>query len=455
MDLNGGNVTQVTSAGKVDDAEWSVDGRIFTHWEQPEGICFNCLVTVDGTDIADAGGKGTIQEFLPFWTNDGHRVELGSGDVNGSGNDDIFLVGENFPDLFYFLTNSPGNDRNPDTAATCGPTHGIYPQYGSIEAAKTTETNEAPADNQLSNGAFVIGYTGDIGSIMQKDFDQACSKLEVECLKGESITELADKGVDAIIDASNRWDVMGSHSAIHDTVERGIPLFILNAETDDQGVYNLSAEHEIYMTTLHWMFQQMEGQGKFLYYNFGDSTYIQYQIDSVLTEYPGVTAIKKPADYSGNSFTQQQIAAMVAEDPNLSAIWATEQLNDIFWSINDNSNNHHPLTECMARKDEFINWKNVLDSGSDFQCIAQVRPGGTAYEGIYVAYYYLSGLKFKPDAFFAGSNNTLRYDIPVITNAELPTWIGEKLEPLRVSDNGFLELPPMTPNEIKARWFEE
>ena len=62
MDLDGSNMLQVTTGGTVHDAEWTVDGRIFTHWDQPDGICSNCVVTSDGTEVTDAGGKGTIQE---------------------------------------------------------------------------------------------------------------------------------------------------------------------------------------------------------------------------------------------------------------------------------------------------------------------------------------------------------------------------------------------------------
>jgi TolB protein len=448
MDMDGTNRLKVTHAGKVFDAEWSVDGRIFTHWEQPEGICNNCLVTADGSQVSDAGGKGTIQEFRPFWTADGDRVELISGDIHGTGNEDVFLVGDIFPDIFYPLTNSPGNDRNPDTARMCGPTHGVYPQFGADPEEKTVNI---PVDI----GSLVIGYTGSIGAIEQNDIDQACAELELECVKGENITELADKGVDAIVIASNRWDITGSYPAIHDAAERGIPLFILNAESNEPGVINLSAEHEIYASTFNWIFQQMNGEGKFIYYNFGDNEYIQNEVDSALVHYPEIIGVKMAADYNGNSFTQQDITGMIISDPELDAVWSTEKMNDIFWGINDPAAPRRLPAECMARKDELISWKILMDSGSDFQCITHIRPGGTAYEGIYVAFYYLSGLKFKSDAFYENSTNTLHYDIPVITNAELPKWIGPPMDSLREGDYGLLSLPPMTADEIKARWFEE
>lgn len=445
MNLDGSKSARLTNGGIVHGVEWSVDGRIFTAWEQPDGICFNCIVTADGTDIQDAGGKGTIQQFLPFWTLDGQRVEMGSGDINGTGHEDIFLVGENFPDLFLFLTSQVGNNRNPDTAFKCGPLRGNYPQYSQTPPA---------TDPQPSRQSLVIGYTGSINPQNQLDIDTACTELAVQCVHGENITQLADLGVDAIVNSSNKWDATGSYPAVHDAVGRGIPVFMLNAEIHEKGVYNLSAEDEIYTTAWTWMFKTMGDQGEFVYYNFGDNGYIQNLLDQLLKEYPDITAIKKNADYNGNSFTPQDITEMIASNPNLKAIWSSEHMNDVFWGINNKSNSHLPLTECMARKDELIAWKNEIDAGSAFQGIAFIRPGGTAYEGIHVAYLFLNGSRFKADALVGVGSNTLRYDIPVITNETLPDWIGPKLDGLLVVDYGLLQLPPMTPEEIKAKWFD-
>lgn len=450
MDLDGGNKVQVTQGGNVGDASWSVDGRIFAHWNQPDGICFNCILSADGKDIQDAGGKGEIQEYLPFWTIDGARVEMVAGDIQGTGREDIFLVGENFPDLFFFLTRDAANNRNPDAPFLCGPERGSAEQVSSTEPA---ETGVSAQSNTAER--FTIGYTGSINPMMQKDFDTACAELDVNCVHGENIQDLIEQRVDAIVNASNRWDVMGSYPAIHEAAEQGIPFFNLNAEINEPGVYNLSAEHEIYRTVLNWMFQKMNGQGEFVYYNVGGSEYIQNEVDSALKDYPVITAVKKEADYQGNTFSEQDITKLVEASPNLGAIWSSEPSNNIFWGINNAKTSQYPLAECLARKDELIAWKNIVDGGSTFQCMAFIRPGGTAYEGIYAAFYSLSGYKFKTDAFFPGSNNTLRYDFPVITNVELPDWIGDRMDALRVGDSGFLQLPPMSAEEIKAMWFEE
>lgn len=450
MDIDGSNPAQVTAGGRANGVDWSVDGRIFTTWEQPDGICFNCLVTVDGTDIADAGGKGTIREFLPFWTVDGERVELGAGDIFNQGNEDVFIVSENIPDLFYFLTSSPGNDRDPDTAAMCGPTHGIYPQYGSDQPS-TTDAGTSP----LPGGSFTIGYTGAIDSLMQGDFDTACAELRIECVHGESVSALTEQGVDAIVNASSRWDVYGSGPAVHEAVAHGIPVFMLNAESDEPGVYNLSVEKEVAATSLTWMVKNLNGQGEIAIYNFGDSGYMQNIVEGILKGNPGITTLNFTPSYEGsNPFSDGEVQTLLTDHPNLGAIWSSEAQRDLFWLVQDDKLKNKPYFECEAKKEMLISWKNAMDAGNPLQCISFIRPGGTAYEGIYVAFFYLNGSRFRADAFAEGSSNTLRYDLAVLTNQNLPEWIGPKLEALRGGESELYTFPPMTPAEIKSTWFE-
>jgi hypothetical protein len=48
--------------------------------------------------------------------------------------------------------------------------------------------------------------------------------------------------------------------------------------------------------------------------------------------------------------------------------------------------------------------------------------------------------------------NSLRYDFPVITNENLEEWLA-KLDTLQRGEWDFLKIPPMSPEEIRERWF--
>ncbi len=122
MQSDGGNVKQLTDNGQMDGFLWTVDGRIFSGWgwNDLEQFCHNCVMNADGSNIEDAGGKGELQRIMPYWTADGQRVEVGNVDFF-TGDNEIYLVGEIYPDMFLNLTNNPADDRNPVWPALCGP----------------------------------------------------------------------------------------------------------------------------------------------------------------------------------------------------------------------------------------------------------------------------------------------------------------------------------------------
>lgn len=117
-DLKNNTIRQLSEDGKVYSASWTIDGQIFANWDNPEKKCFNCVMDADGSNIHDAGGKGEIQRYLPFWTLDGNRVEVAVLD-NLTGDNEICLVSEIFPDIFLNLTNNPADDKNPDWPPAC------------------------------------------------------------------------------------------------------------------------------------------------------------------------------------------------------------------------------------------------------------------------------------------------------------------------------------------------
>jgi Periplasmic component of the Tol biopolymer transport system len=120
---DGSDLHPVTDTSSIYSVYWTADGRLLIDswgWKDKEEFCHNCVVDMFGENIEDAGGKGEVQRFRPFWNGNGDRVELVNISLDG-GPDEIFLVGEVFPDLFFNMTNNASWDRNPDWPAKCGP----------------------------------------------------------------------------------------------------------------------------------------------------------------------------------------------------------------------------------------------------------------------------------------------------------------------------------------------
>lgn len=145
MNADGSNVLQITDNGQVNAAQWTIEGRILTSWgwSNQEEFCHNCVVNADGTNIVDAGGKTEIQRYLPFRTLNGDRVEVANLDLF-TGDEEIYLVGEMYPDTFLNLTNNPAQDRNPDWPAAC-----LSGFYGNpLEESAIPETATAAPQNE-------------------------------------------------------------------------------------------------------------------------------------------------------------------------------------------------------------------------------------------------------------------------------------------------------------------
>ncbi|MDP0947653.1 hypothetical protein, partial [Klebsiella pneumoniae] len=77
-------------------------------------------------------------------------------------------------------------------------------------------------------------------------------------------------------------------------VEKGIPVVVLNAESDKKGAYNLSNDSESIRLSLKWMFNEMSGTGEFLYFVFGQNAVHQSIIEQILKDYPEITATSMP-----------------------------------------------------------------------------------------------------------------------------------------------------------------
>ncbi|MBN1265005.1 MAG: PD40 domain-containing protein [Anaerolineales bacterium] len=444
MDADGSNVQQITSSGEVYDLEWTTDGRFFTHWANDEYDCFNCIMNADGTDVSNAGGKGDVQEYIPFWTVDWQKVEMNFGE-GPDGNDEIFLVSEIFPDMFFNLTNNPANDRNPASPAFCGP------------------GEEIPEDNNqvsqlVESGHIMLGYRGDESTMSAQsiaEVELACEELEIQCVSSESITELVEQDVDIILSFSNRWDILGSFPERQNAAGQQVPILNLNAEGGAYGdlSYNLDASNDIVRITLDWMFESMGGEGKFVYFNVGDNDMHQNIIDTELEKYPGILADALPASYD-EPISSDAISELVNSDPEIGAIWANEFLPNIFWGVVNLEREQYPFIQCEATQDMLQFWSDKIEFNPNVNCIAVIEPGGIGYEGVYVAYYLLTGEEINLETMGGIEGNTFLYDLPIITNENVNDWF-VKMGEFQIGRRGDLMLQPMTPDEIRARWFLE
>ena len=350
------------------------------------------------------------------------------------------------------MTNNPAWDSHPDWPANCGPD---FVQTAQSEPSKQAETaGEAPP--AAAGQDFVIGYEGEPTGQKLADLKQACDELGLQCVQAESIAALAEQGVDAIISFSNIWDVNGSWPEIHEAASKGFPIYILDGETGEPGVYNLAVESGWVHASLQWMFAQMGGAGEMVYFNFGPNDFYENIIQQELESNPGIQATSIPASYDDMSVaSQEKILEMLASNPDLGAIWADEMREEIFWAVNGLQDDQYPVILCSARQDILQGWKELITEHPAFNCFMAIKPGGNAYEAVYVAYYRLTGLELDPAALGGDFGNTLQYDYPQITNDNLDEWLG-KIGDLRRNQQGeTLELPPMTPEEIKAKWFLE
>lgn len=301
---------------------------------------------------------------------------------------------------------------------------------------------------------FVVGYEADEKQNVE-GLLKACGETRLECVRGKDIDDLVQKKVNAIISYSNQWNVNGVWPQIQNAKKAAIPIFMLNADSGEQGVYNLSTLYRSTRAGLDWMMEEMSGEGEFVYFNYGQNEFIQDIINSVLSKYPKVKVTSMPAEFGKPAITQDSLVEMVKKNPNIKAIWTTDNTMEIFWAMHGMTDvTQLPLFLCEARLDAMTAWNEWLQENPGVRSFAAVPPGGTDYEAVYAALFHLSGLKFNPQALGGPWNNTFMYDYPIITSKNLAEWMG-KLDTFQVGEYDFYRLPPMTPAQIKAKWFLE
>lgn len=436
MNADGSHVLQLTDNGKVYDVTWTIDGQIFSHWDHPEGICSKCVMNPDGSNVKDAGGKGELQRYLPFWTLDGDRVECISADINKPDNE-IYLVGEIFPDFFLNLTNNPADDRNPDWPANC---------------ALNRETSPEAVSASVTPSEIVLGYAGDDQWQPERknDFKKACDELGIQCIYGE-IPELIAQGANAIVQNSNSIAAAGLFPSIMEAKEKGVPVFILDAETNMDGAYNITIDHHVWAkTSLGWMLDKIGGKGQIAYFDLDPFNRYTDTIDDLLSRYPEISVVDKRDGKYDSSKIKPEFSDFVKNYPELKAVWTSYDNTQAIWGLEENGIPYEnwPVIVCESTLDGLLAWEKIQKAYPEFDCIALANPSGIAYDAVYAAYDLVSGAQIDESALAGAYGRSLYVDIPIVTNENLQEWLQ-----IMNKTNSYSVNQWMTPEEIRESWF--
>jgi ABC-type sugar transport system substrate-binding protein len=445
MNADGSHVLHLTENGQAYDVTWTIDGEIFSHWNHPDGICSKCVMGADGSNARDAGGKGELQRFMPFRTLDGDRVECISGDIN-TGNEEIYLVGEIYPDIFLNLTNNPGNDRNPDWPANClAGFEGVIPDESAVPEPEPTDPQ-----NEL-----VLGYAGDDPSQWQRknNFQKACDELGIQCVYGK-IPDLLNQDVSAIVLNSSPETIKSDASAIREARGKGISVFVLDAEMDGDGIYSVVTDRsEMMSVTLKNLLKESGGSGDFAFFDFDPAQKDTAIIRDILEkEYPKIKVVT--TDTKRYNFKEDEYIFndLTVAFPALKAVWTNAGINSVVFGVVNNISDpeNYPLVACEPTKTGLYIWIDRVEEHPGFQCVAVSNPPGIAYDAVYIAYYMVSGEKIDESTLKGQYGNAFMVDFPVITNENLAKW----MDIINYEKDDFVADQLMTPEEIKDKWFQ-
>lgn len=447
MSSDGSNIQQITDNGQVFRVHWTRDGRILTDWgwKDQQEFCHNCIVNADGSTIMDGGGKGELARHIPFWTLDGEMVEVANVDIF-TGDNEIYLVGKNLPDPqglgagFLNLTNNPADDRNPDWPVNCALNR---------ESELLIEETQA----SVTSKEIVIGYAGDNQEQQDRknNFQKACDELGIRCVFGE-IPELIDQGVTAIVQNSNAVAVDGLFESITAAREKGIPVFILDTETNIDGAYSITIDHDLWAkTSLKWMFEKIGGKGQIGYFDLHPYNRYTDSINEVIGQYPEISVIdKRDGKYDSTKIKPEFTFDFVNKFPDLKALWTSYDNTQAIWGLEENQIPYEkwPVVVCEPTLDGLLTWERVVKAYAKFDCIALANPPGIAYDAVYAAYYLVTDAQIDESALTGQYGNSLYVDIPMVTNDNLHKWLE-----IMNKTNAYSVDQLMTPEEIREKWF--
>ncbi len=445
MHADGSHQQQVTNSGEAGDAIWSIDGRIFTmwNWHDREQNCENCLYDPRNDEISDAGGKGEQQRYLPFWTDDGERVELVDIDMF-EGNNEIYLVGPQFPDMFLNLTNNPANDNLPSWPDRCG--GGIY-----LEVTPVAQNLSLP---QIIH----LGYSGDASekdafqAARTTDFKIACEELEANCTKG-NIPALLDAGVDAIILNTSATPLTELAPQIQTALAQDVPVFLLDAEIDLPGVTSVTIRREEYVDlSFGWMLGMQKDGGQAAYLDLSPVHDDYLKLDAILKDFPEIELVYGSHELIPTQEVPNKVSALLSEYPDLDVLWVNEHRLDVMKVIDQ--------AGLIPGKDIYIfcdpslegleMWQQYLDNHPDADCASVANTPSIAYAAAHAANYLLNGYQLDPTALNGPYHNSLYLDARIIFAHDLQNYLQD------MHDRG-QNLPDFlnSPEEILDWWFVE
>jgi len=444
MDTDGGNKQKLTDNAQAFDVIWTIDGELFSHWNHPEGKCEKCVMAADGSNARDAGGKGELQLFMPFRTLDGERVECVGIDLI-AGNEEIYLVGDIYPDIFLNLTNSEGNDRDPDWPADC---------LAGFEGAGTFGEAVPEMAQSASPVNMVIGYAGDTPEQKERaqDMQTACDELGIQVIYGE-IPNLVDKGVDAIIQNTDQHAAAALRDDIQKAREKGIPVFLLDAELNAEGTYSVSIDYDHWAkTSLGWMLEKIGGKGQIAYFDLDSYHRYSEVINDLLARYPYVSVIEfRDGNYDPDKI-KPETSDFVKMYPQLRAIWSSSSNFQSMWGLEENGIAYEewPVLLCEANRPGLETWQRIQSVYPAFDCFASVNPPGIAYAAVYAAYYLKLGYTIDQSVLGGAFGRTLFVPLPTVTRDNFQ----EKLNELIKNETYYVD-EFMSPAEIREAWFLE
>ena len=233
---------------------------------------------------------------------------------------------------------------------------------------------------------LVIGFADYKGITPKRleNFYAACEELGIQCVEGDGY-DLIAQGVDAIVANTDQFAVAGLHPLVMDARDKGILVFVLDAESTSDGAYSVTiSQSEWAKTGLGWILESMGGHGEFAYFNRHPELAYTAVIADMLSSYPDVKVVAEfDGNYEGMDDHQRMeadIANMANEHPDLMGIWTNELMMNVLWGL---KGSQRPISDwprflCEPSNSGLSIWMLMQSEDDSFECLALLNPDGIA-----------------------------------------------------------------------------